>query len=298
MNMQAVVPEPDTINPTEHSIITESGRSVQAKLFEAHNPKSVVIIAGAMGVAQRAYEKFARFLAQQGHTAITFDYFGSGLSLQTPLKDCDADLRSWGEQDCEAVIEYAHQTYPNVPLQWIGHSVGGQLLGIMRNSDKLNKAITMASGTGYWRYNAPKTRRVVWVMWYVVAPLSVAICGYFPGKKLKMVGDLPANVMRQWRRWCLVKDYAAGAEGPEIRQRYADVNIPIISISFSDDDMLSSKNINSLHQFFNQKHVSMVRINPKEIGERSIGHLGWFRDKYKESLWQGAILPKLDSGLS
>lgn len=303
MNMKVVIQETDAmsprehITPQEHSVTTESGRKVQAKLFEAPHAKSVVIIAGAMGVSQRAYEKFARFLTQQGHSAITFDYFGTGLSLQTPIKECDADVRSWGEQDCEAIIEFAQQKYPEVPLQWIGHSVGGQLLGIIRNTNKLSNAITVAAGTGYWRYNAPKTRRVVWLMWYLVAPLSIALCGYFPGKKLKIVGDLPANVMWQWRRWCLNKDYASGVEGPEIRQRYADIKIPITSISFSDDDMLSPKNINALHQFFDQKYVSMVRIDPKEIGEKSIGHLGWSRDKYKISLWQREILPRLNSEL-
>jgi hypothetical protein len=41
----------------------------------------------------------------------------------------------------------------------------------------------------------------------VVAPLTLNIAGYFPGKHLRKVGDLPRGVMEQWRRWCLNREY-------------------------------------------------------------------------------------------
>ncbi len=282
---------------TERQLTVAENRTIHVRVFDAKDPKSVVIIAGAMGVSQRSYEKFAHFLGEKGHCAITFDYFGTGRSLQTSIKDCQTDVRSWGEQDCEAIIDFAHTQYPDLPLQWIGHSVGGQLLGMIRNTDKLSNALTLSCGTGYWLHNSPETRRIVWLMWYVIAPLSIKFWGYFPGKKFKMVGDLPAKVMLQWRAWCLQKDYAVGVEGPEIRQRYADVSTPITSISFSDDEMLSERNINALHAFFNQDHVTMVRLSPQEIGEKFIGHLGWFREKFKQSIWTGEILPRLNRGV-
>ena len=71
--------------PFEHlQIDTESGRRICARAFAAKDATSVVIIAGAMGVGQQCYEKFARYLRGQGMTAITFDYFGIGASLHAP----------------------------------------------------------------------------------------------------------------------------------------------------------------------------------------------------------------------
>ena len=277
----------------ELNINTKSGRGIHTTIFEVSDPISVVIIAGAMGVVQKNYAKFALFLNEHGHTVITFDYYGTGLSLCTPMKACDADVRSWGEQDCEAIIDYALAHFPKRPVQWIGHSVGGQLLGIIRNAGKLSNAITLSCGTGYWRYNSPETRRYVWFMWYIIAPLLVKIFGYFPGRKLKIVGDLPPNVMWQWRRWCLVEDYAVGVEGPEIRRRYADLNIPITSISFKDDEMLSEKNINGLNRFFNQNNLTRIRVDASAIGETFIGHLGWIKEKFRQSIWHREILPRL-----
>ena len=67
-------------------LTTNNGRLLSARVFSATEPRSVVVVAGAMGVPQSCYEKFARFLCEQGHSVITFDYFGMGESLQTPLR--------------------------------------------------------------------------------------------------------------------------------------------------------------------------------------------------------------------
>lgn len=64
--------------PQEMNLTTDGGHSIVLRLFQAENSGSVVIMAGAMGVAQNCYEKFARFLNGEGFTVITFDYSGMG----------------------------------------------------------------------------------------------------------------------------------------------------------------------------------------------------------------------------
>lgn len=272
---------------------TKLGYRLSLRLFCAENPSSVVIIAGAMGVVQGCYEKFARFLCAQGLSVITFDYVGTGESLETHLRDCPINISDWADSDCCAVIDFARRAYPTLKIQWVGHSVGGQLLGMMAQANQLHRAITVASGSGYWRENSAPTKRMVWLLWYVIAPLSVALFGYFPGTRLKMVGDLPPNVMRQWRRWCLHPEYAVGIEGDNLRARFASVEVPITSIIFSDDEMMSTRSIESLHKFFMGTVLSTLRIKPADVGESKIGHLGWFRERYRESLWAGTLLPLL-----
>lgn len=275
------------------SLNTPAGHKISLRLFAADRPRSVVIIAGAMGIAQRYYEKFARYLCSQGFTAITFDYFGMGASLETHLRECDTSVIEWATEDCNSVIGFAREHYPELRLQWIGHSVGGQLLGMTPRVNELDNIVTMACGSGYWLKNSPPTKRVAWLLWYVLAPISVPLCGYFPGVRLKMVGDLPANVMRQWRRWCLNPEYAVGAEGTVIRNQFAAVNVPITSVAFTDDEMMSRHNVESLHSFYSNAPVTLKRIAPQDIGEQHIGHLGWFRERYRESIWAGQLLPLL-----
>ena len=109
-----------------------------------------------------------------------------------------------------------------------------------------------------------------------------------------MIGDLPRGVMAQWRRWCLHPEYAAGVE-PGARELYASVRTPITSISFTDDDFMSERNIDSIHDLYSGVERRRIRIRPDEVGERSIGHFGCFRRRFEASLWRKVLLPELAS---
>jgi len=290
--MNAVVNAPNA-KVHQLEIQTAENRAIWVTHYEVPNPRSVVIISPALGMPQSQYKDFALFLTGHDYSVVSYDYVGFGLSLKGKLKDCKTDTRQLGELDGKTVIEFAKSTYPNLTLQWVGHSLGGQLLGIMPNANELSNAVTVASGTGYWLYNVPKVRRSIWFIWYVIAPLSTKILGYFPGKALGVVADLPPNVIDQWRRWCLHKDYAAGVEGPEIRQRYANLKTPIKCFSFNDDHFLTKRNIESLHQQFTNSDVKYIDVCPEEVGLGFIGHLNWYKEKFKEKIWQERILPEL-----
>jgi predicted alpha/beta hydrolase len=178
-------------------------------------------------------------------------------------------------------------------LYWIGHSLGGQIVPLVPNASKFQKVITVATGSGYWRENVPSLRLKVWWLWFVVVPLALRVCGYFPGRALRKVGDLPHGVMAQWRRWCLNRDYAVGAEGESVRARYAAVRTPIVSLSFSDDEMMSAANTESIHGFYTGAPRTMRRISPREIGVPRIGHFGFFRARFEQPLWRAVLLPEL-----
>src|SRR5690606_24956894 len=175
--------------------------------------------------------------------------------------------------------------FPELPLHWVGHSLGGQLLGLIPNRDRIDRVITVATGTGYWLQNTWRTKSVVWWLGFVIVPLALRVAGYFPGKRLRKVGDLPFGVMQQWRRWCLNREYVVGAEGDQVRAAYASVRIPMLSLSFTDDEMMSAKGIKSLHGLYVNAPVEYRRIAPREIGARHIGHFGFFRPQFEQTLW-------------
>jgi predicted alpha/beta hydrolase len=126
---------------------------------------------------------------------------------------------------------------------------------------------------------------MVWWLWFVVVPVVLPLAGYFPGRRLKKVGDLPAGVIAQWRRWCLDRDYMMGEGGPQLREQYGRIGNPILSLSFTDDEFMSARNIESLHGFYAGAPRTMRRIAPAEVGERRIGHFGFFRPQFQATLW-------------
>ena len=261
---------------------------IAARLFEPDGPPTLqVVIGAAMGVPQRRYADFAAWLAAQGVRVLTFDYRGYGDSLQllhgARLRHVQATLHDW-RADYEAATLHLHALAPDVPLLLIGHSLGAQLPGLFDRTDHIAGLLGVATGSGYWRHNAPRLRPRALFMWHGLVPTLTPLFGYFPGKRLGAVGDLPAGVIRQWRRWCLHPDYS-GSEGPAARQRYAAARFPILALSISDDEMMTLAGLKSLLALYTHAPQRIERVTPAEHGVPRIGHLGWFHPRFKSNLW-------------
>ena len=279
---------------TEQQVPLAGGSSIVARFFEpAGEAKAAVLVVPAMGVAQRYYEAFGTWLASHGYFAATFDYRGMGLSRNGGLRGLEVDIVDWARVDCAAMVDAVTSRVPGRPLYWIGHSLGGQILPFVPNRHRVAKMITVATGSGYWLHNAPRVLATVWWLWFVLVPVAVRLAGYFPGRRLRKVGDLPRGVIEQWRRWCLDREYAVGAEGPEVRGLYAAVDVPVVSLSFTDDEYMSARNIASIHGFYTGAAVTLKRFAPADIDVRRIGHFGFFKASFERTLWREHVLPEL-----
>ena len=250
-----------------------------------------IVVAPAMGVLQSYYQSFARWLAEQGYGVTTFDYRGHGLSLQGPLRDAKADLLDWA-QDCELVALQIKKQFPGQSLLWIGHSVGSQLPGLAPIALPINGLLSVGSGSGYWRDNAAPTKRVIRLFWWGIAPLATAMFGGFPGRKLGIVGDLPAGVLWQWRRWCLNPHYGIGVEGEWAADAYAAAHYPLHALYFDDDEMMSLTSVQSLVGWYRNAPSILEKVNPAIVPSGRIGHMGYFREEMRELLWR-PLLPLL-----
>ncbi len=206
----------------------------------------------------------------------------------TILAGFAADVTTWATHDTAALVDFVADRVAGRPLLWLGHSLGGQIFGLVPNRERVTAMLTIAAGSGYWRQNVAWLRATVWWLWYVVVPVVLPLFGYFPGRALRKVGDLPAGVMRQWRRWCLNRDYLVGVEGDAVRERYRAIRTPILSLSFTDDELMSRTNIESLHSFYASAPRELRRIAPRDIGQKKIGHFGFFRRRAAHALWPQA----------
>ncbi len=271
------------------TISSPGAAQIAVRVYETDRPdRGNVVIGGAMGVRQDYYAPFAQWLAAQGWRVTTFDYRGSGASMPntpgTSLRGFKADLFDWA-RDYEAVIDHAHAAAPEKPLYLLGHSLGAQLPGLLDNAHKVSGMLSVAAGSGYWRENAPRLKRIVPYFWFFLVPLATRLFGYFPGRRLRKVGDLPAGVMMQWRRWCLHPQYSVGAEGEPVRQRYASVRFPVTALSITDDELMTLRGTHSLINLYENAQREVHRIAPADLAVRRIGHFGPFRHEHESTLW-------------
>lgn len=273
---------------TAATLRAADGAPLSARFFAPAQPhRAAVLIGGAMGVRQDYYQAFAGWLAQQGFLVATFDYRGSGESRprDRSLREVDVDLFDWAA-DTDTVIEALAARAGEVPLYLIGHSLGAQLPGLLRQRDRIAGLLSVAAGSGYWRDNAPPLKRTVLYFWHVLVPLGTALFGYFPGRRIGKVGDLPKGVVLQWRRWCLHPRYHVGAEGAPVRERFEAARFPVVALSITDDELMTERGTRVLVDCYANAPRRIERIAPADVQARRIGHFGFFREQFRATLWQ------------
>ncbi|MEX0899497.1 MAG: alpha/beta fold hydrolase [Gammaproteobacteria bacterium] len=267
---------------TPTTVAAADGYKLAATRFDAGDGAvATVLIGGAMGVAQKYYAPFAQWLAARGYTTLTFDYRGIAKSAPASLRGFDATVTDWTALDCAAMVDVA--AADGRLVIWLGHSLGGQILPMVPNAHKISRMLMVAAGNGHWRYHEPRMMLTAALLWFVIAPTAIAAAGYFPGRRLRMVGDLPAGVMRQWRSWCLHPRYCVGVEGLEAE--YAAFTAPVHALSFADDEFMSARNTDELYALYTNAPIDATRLAPSDVGLTRIGHFGFFRAENSGTLW-------------
>jgi hypothetical protein len=77
--------------------------------------------------------------------------------------------------------------------------------------------------------------------------------------------------------------YAVGAEGAHVKQSFESVRVPITAISFTDDEMMSACNTDSLHGFYTDAAQKMVRIAPERRDSNASATSDSFRTTWAPS---------------
>ena len=264
----------------------EDGEILSATLFRPTEPlKGAVLIAPATGIKRQFYTNFATFLNRQGFAVLTFDNRGIGESLTTSLKRCKADLVSWGQQDMPAALEALSQYYPNQPYFLVGHSAGGQLVGLMPNAHKLAAFINFGSSSGSLRNMSKKYRLKAHFFMNVFIPVSNLLFGHTKSHWVGMGEPLPKGVARQWQQWCNGSGYVKTAFGQQVQEHnYTSLKIPSKWIIASDDAIANRKNLKEMLEVFEGSKARSCILYPSAFGLDEIGHMRFF-SRNAERLW-------------
>jgi len=246
-----------------------------------------VIISSATGVLQRYYYKFSSYLSELGYTVYTFDYYGIGKSSSNiaELEQNTVNLKDWGENDQATVINYAKSEHPQHKIIIITHSIGGQILAFNKNISQIDTIITIASQSGYWKHWKGFERFRMCIFWYILIPSLTPLFGYFPAKKIKLFENLPKQMVYQWRRWGKHKDYILSEFNYEELQ-FKNYNRYLLSLSFPKDEYAPKVAVDWLANQFINADLDRRHVVPKDFGISNVGHFGFFRSKFKDSLWK------------
>jgi predicted alpha/beta hydrolase len=262
------------------------GFPLGATVFEPRRPRATVVIHGATAVPHGYYEAFAGHLAGRARVrVVAYDYRGVGASRPGgALAGFAATMTDWARLDARAVHAWARDL--GDPIVLVGHSFGGQLLGLVDELREARGALLVASQLGWYRDWPLAAQPRLALLFRVATPLLTGAFGYLPGRAGLGV-DLPAGVAREWARWCTSPGYLVDHD-PEAAARFARWDRPTLLLGFTDDDFAPPRTVAALRRRLRGAPLEHRTWRPGDRGLDAVGHFGFFRPR-AAALWPDAV---------
>lgn len=273
------------------------GYPLAATLFLPRGAKRhAVLINAATATPRKIYRRFAGYLAQRGCAVLTYDYRGIGGSRQKDvvgygrpksLVGFKASMADWAALDVTATVTWMSERYRALPLTYVGHSFGGQALGLLANNAEVSRALLIASQAATWKLmTSPERYRVYAAMNLVGVPLT-RLLGYAPG--WAGIGeDLPKDAFLQWARSVTSPRYLFDDSGLAALTNFARFKGALRALCIADDPWATRPAVELLCSGFSAITPEILDLAPAAVGAPRIGHFGFFRHEHREPLWRGA----------
>lgn len=276
--MQDSPPKPEIVQ------LKSAANTIFASIYEPTTPSGITLIMNsATGAKQSYFRHFAHYFAERQIRVITYDYSGIGLSAPKNLKGYQTTMTQWGTHDLTVVIDYVSSRFENQKIILVGQSVGGQIPPLSPSIGKIHGLVNVASQSGYWKLWDMPLRLLVRFNWFIM-PMITRTFGYFPGKAIGVVGNLPKGVALDWVKWGTSPEYLIDCI-PNAKALFDAVKLPLLAYSFDDDTTAPRQTVEWLNRQYTNCDVEHRHIKAADIGVGHIGHFGFFRPKCAV-LWQ------------
>jgi predicted alpha/beta hydrolase len=277
------------LNHKEVTFYNSRNEKLRGTVFLPSSAKGAVLIGPATGISRFFYQKFAMYLAEQGLGVLTFDHAGIGDSCVGSVSKSKASLVSWGRSDMTAALETLQSHFPETSYHLLGHSSGGQLAGLMKNSHELASMFTVASSSGNLKKMKSPFKYKAWFYMNIFIPVSNRLFGHTKSQWVSMGHPLPSKVARQWSRWCNGEGYIKTDFGKKIGSHFYDtLTIPSKWVFAVDDEIATLENVKEMAAVYTRLETEIEALEPNEWNYPDIGHMKFFSSKRKK-LWNLAL---------
>ncbi len=279
---------PISILPSELDVGREYPLGYTQYLPEG-KPIKAMLISSATAVYQNYYKKFAQYFAEHGFVTYTFDYSGFGASGNTTeyLKTHKGGVMGWGAVDQMAMVQLIRENHPELKVVLVSHSIGGQVMGFNPLNTTFEKVIMAASQSGYWKIYSGWDRLRLSLFWYFFIPVFTPIFGYYPGKIIGIVDNLPKSMVLEWRKWGVKKEYFMHFH-TNAKYHLEGFKAPIRMYSFTNDNFASKKGVDWLAKQYKNAKVERIHFDKGSNGKRP-GHFGFFKEEFKKEFWEPTL---------
>ena len=260
------------------TIHASDGYPLAARLLTPTDPNCVVLILSGTGFAKEFYLNFAKAGVARGAACLLVDFRGAAASRPEQMRGFKGDHVAWGRLDLPAVIAFARDRFPGLPVRALGHSAGGFILGFAPNHAELERAAMVCCGSGYWAHHFLSNRPLELFFWWGYGPACLAWFGYIPKGGVWGAEALPKDLFVNWRRWSNHPRYWLDELKSRLRPHVFDeVTTELKWFSYTDDPIATRRTTPVLQACYPNAPKTESWFEPGDYGLKTIGHSGVFR---------------------
>lgn len=255
-------------------------------------PLGVVVATHAMMVDRRTMDRphgagLVSVLERRGFAVLNFDLRGHGESVN---EQRDFDLEEVALHDVPALLAEARRLYPELPLFWLGHSLGSNAalitFGLMPDLAP-DAAVSLAPNLWLPSLEPNPIRRALKARILHAWPHLTRPKGEFDPHPLRMGRSrIPLRYTEQFDRWYREDALHSRDGATDYREALRHIRLPLLAISSTGDPLLA-------HPASTARYLALLsraRLEHRVIGDRpgapAPSHAGLVVDPRSRPLWE------------
>lgn len=261
-------------------IRTADSESLRATCFAGRGARASVALFPEMGVEASFYRGFCQSLAADGYNALALDLRGHGGHSVRVDRQWRFGYREMLLNDWPVAVKTLRGLFPGLRVYIVGHGLGGYLSALhasLRPRD-IDGLALIGAGSTYFR-SKPWRQGLSELAFTQFAWSLSEIVGFYPGDAMGTGVRESVGVMRDRAHHVRTGAYFPRDMQKSERSVFDDVRMPLLGVSFTDDELCSRRSSELLTACFPAANVTRWHLSPADIGVESIGHYAWARQR-------------------
>ncbi|APU44709.1 hypothetical protein UK14_20650 [Streptomyces sp. NRRL F-4428] len=258
----------------------EDGATAQVRLHRRPGDPSapVLVCMPAMGTRAAAYTPLADALAEAGFQVAVGELRGQGTSSVRVGRGVRYGYHEMVAYDYPALFRTVEAAFPAAPRHLLGHSLGGQLgaLYLSQEPHMASGAVLVGAPSCHYR-GWPFPQSLGMLAAFQCAAAFASVYGYFPGRRIGVLGNDSAQVLRDMATQVRTGRYQVPSSGVDFEQALAKVELPVLAVAVKGDAMAPPGGVRGLADKLTSARVTYWEL---ALGDGAPGsrHYAWIRD--------------------
>lgn len=251
------------------------GATSLARLFTAKPGGPALLVAPAMGVHARSYDRLGAALARAGVTTLVMELRGSETSSVQPRRGVDYGYAELLDDVRLHVDELERRA--GGPVHLLGHSLGSHLgtIGLSRWWKPGARLVVIAGGTVHYRVWSGLERWGVLVGTQLAQLVSRGL-GVYPGHRLGFGGRQGASLITEWSNAARTGTFVSRRDGP-LEVQLGVLEPEVLAIHVKGDTMAPRPTTEALVGKLTRARVRWLELEPPAEPRKQNPHFRWMK---------------------